>query len=211
MADPSGYSWDKGAGIYRTPGGDPVPLASVHDALGQVAERAADRMGEVSGRLQAGTATIDEWHTVMASEMKTMHTTATALANGGWGQTSQSAWGRAGNILKGQYAYLRGFANDLASGREPVDGGRFMARASMYASGAHGAYENERRVERVDASAQWERRYLSDVENCDGCLAQADIGWAPVGTLDEIGDEECMANCRCWFEYADSMEMPAND
>lgn len=210
MPDLSGYSWDKGAGIYRTPGGEPVPLASVHDALAKAAERAAERMGEVSGRLQAGTATVDEWHKVMAESMKTTHTAATALANGGWRHTSQAAWGRAGNTLKGQYTYLRDFASQLANGEQPMDG-RFMARASMYASGAHGSYENERRAERVDAGMVWERRYLSAVENCDGCLAQADIGWAPVGTLDEIGDEECLTNCRCFFEYADSTDMPEND
>jgi hypothetical protein len=39
------------------------------------------------------------------------------------------------------------------------------------------------------------------VHNCNGCLEQAGLGWQPIGTLDEIGAEECNQNCRCEFEY----------
>jgi len=39
------------------------------------------------------------------------------------------------------------------------------------------------------------------VHNCNGCLEQASLGWQPIGTLDDIGDEECNMNCLCNFEY----------
>jgi hypothetical protein len=39
------------------------------------------------------------------------------------------------------------------------------------------------------------------VHNCNGCLDQASLGWQPIGTLDGIGEEECLSNCHCVFEY----------
>jgi len=45
------------------------------------------------------------------------------------------------------------------------------------------------------------------VHNCNGCLEQAGLGWQPIGTLDEIGAEECGNNCRCEFEYRNSKDV----
>jgi len=44
------------------------------------------------------------------------------------------------------------------------------------------------------------------VHNCNGCLEQAGLGWQPIGTLDEIGAEECGNNCRCEYEYRNSKD-----
>jgi hypothetical protein len=46
-----------------------------------------------------------------------------------------------------------------------------------------------------------ERRVLGVADHCPGCLEQAGLGWQPIGTLDEIGTEECGNNCRCEYEY----------
>ncbi|HEY6021351.1 MAG TPA: hypothetical protein VIY48_16040, partial [Candidatus Paceibacterota bacterium] len=47
-----------------------------------------------------------------------------------------------------------------------------------------------------------ERRVLEPgADHCEGCEEQAAQGWQPIGTLDPIGDEECMTRCKCEFEY----------
>jgi hypothetical protein len=39
------------------------------------------------------------------------------------------------------------------------------------------------------------------VHNCDTCLAQAALGWQPIGSLNPIGASECRARCHCWFNF----------
>lgn len=38
---------------------------------------------------------------------------------------------------------------------------------------------------------------------CRTCIAESEKGWQPLGTLNEIGDSECMGNCDCYFEWKD--------
>ena len=38
---------------------------------------------------------------------------------------------------------------------------------------------------------------------CHTCITESEKGWRPLGTLNEIGDSECMGNCDCYFEWKD--------
>ena len=55
-----------------------------------------------------------------------------------------------------------------------------------------GAFDVERRVHLL---AEHEHKY------CQTCISQSRMGWQPVGTLNEIGDSECMGSCDCYFEW----------
>jgi hypothetical protein len=53
-------------------------------------------------------------------------------------------------------------------------------------------FEKERRVHLL---AEHEHKY------CKTCIDQSRKGWKPLGTLNEIGDSECMGSCDCYFEW----------
>lgn len=36
---------------------------------------------------------------------------------------------------------------------------------------------------------------------CATCTAQSALGWQPAGTLDPIGDSECLGNCDCFYAF----------
>jgi hypothetical protein len=200
MPDPTGYVWDASARRYRTTAGKLVSRVVVQAALESAIETAAEKMGFVSGQLDAGTITIDAWHAAMRESLRQMHTGSTALAQGGWAQVSPTEWGHAGAALKEQYAYLANFAAQLADGTQPING-RYMARCAMYASSAHGTYEESNRRREIAAGMTEERRHTSALESCGECEAVEAEGWQPIGTLPPIGTLECLTNCRCYWGF----------
>jgi hypothetical protein len=137
----------------------------------------------------------------MMEQIKLAHTASAAAARGGWAQMSQSDWGAAGRMIRDQYDYLRNFADQIASGQQLLNGNA-LVRADLYADAARGTFEQmRRRYEQQQNGMQEERRVLGEADHCEGCLAQAELGWQPIGTLDPIGAEECITRCHCTFFY----------
>jgi len=125
---------------------------------------------------------------------------AGAGARGGWAQMSQSDWGKVGAQIKAQYAYLNNFAQEIASGKQALNG-QVLARADMYGKATHSTYEAIRGQMAEVRGMTEERRVLTPGENCPDCIDYAAQGWQPIGSLPVIGDSVCMTNCRCEFEY----------
>lgn len=187
-------------------------MAKVHADLEQVMISAAEDMGVASGRLATGQITVEEWRDAMRDGVRRLHTSSTALAQGGFNKISDVGVGRLESRIASELGYLEKFAAQIADGTQrvswidPVTGermidGRFASRASMYAESGHATMENARRGINAIDGVTHERRVLDDVENCDDCVGYALEGWQPIGTLPEIGDSQCMTNCRCEFEY----------
>lgn len=197
----TGYGWNVDAGRYvDLDTGQFISFASVREALDTVGDAAAIRMNLLSEQLINETITLTEWQAGMMEQIKISHTAATAAANGGWAQVSQSDWGSAGAAIKEQYKYLQNFANQIASGEQPLDG-RFMVRSDMYGDAARGTFEDIR-YKAVEADGYEEEIRILEpgADHCDGCVEQAGH-WEPLGTLDEIGDEECGVRCKCNKKY----------
>lgn len=195
----TGYAWN-GSRYYNLDTGQFVSFAEVRNALDEVADIAALRMNALSQQLIDGSISLADWQTGMMEQIKISHTAATAAANGGWVQVSPSDWGTAGAEIKAQYQYLQNFANQIASGEQPLDG-RLLVRSDMYADAARGTFEEIRFKSMVAEGMEEEIRDLeSGADHCDGCLEQAGH-WEPIGTLDRIGDEECGVRCKCNFRY----------
>ena len=55
-----------------------------------------------------------------------------------------------------------------------------------------GVFDKERRVHLL---AEDQHKY------CKTCITESRKGWQPLGTLNEIGDSECMGSCDCYFEW----------
>jgi hypothetical protein len=67
----------------------------------------------------------------MRRHVKNVNLNAIALERGGWANLTPSDFGRVGQIVREQYGYLRGFANDIASGKQRLDG-TLGTRAKLY-------------------------------------------------------------------------------
>lgn len=195
------YGWNDRAGRYVGANGRFVKFETVRDALDVVADASRANMTAISQQLQAGNITLAEWQTQMARELKVMHTAAAASANGGWAQMNQSDWGATGQMIRRQYEYLQGFANDIASGKQPLNG-RFLVRAQMYADAPRSTFEQMRRRYEANRNGQTvEKRVLGYAEHCGDCVEYAGRGWQPIGTLPPIGASVCRVKCKCKFVY----------
>ncbi len=198
----SAFGWNETAGRYiNLSTGKFISSTEVRDALEVVMDASAIRMNNITQQLVDGSVSLAEWQSGMAEQIKLAHTASAASARGGWAQMSQSDWGAAGRMIRTQYDYLQGFAEDVASGKQALNGQALM-RADLYADAPRGTFEEmRRRYETMQNGMEEEQRVLGAADHCPGCLEQAALGWQPVGTLDPIGDEECLTRCHCKFRY----------
>lgn len=196
----TGYAWN-GTRYYDLETGQFVSNATIREGLESLMDVSALRMNGLTQQLIDGGISLADWQTGMMQQIKIAHTASAALSQGGWAQMTQSQWGATGQMIRAQYDYLRNFASEIVSGKQPLDG-RALVRSDMYADAANGTYaEMDRRSQILDGMDE-ERRILEDTTDaCDGCIEQAGLDWQPIGTLDPIGAEECATRCRCEFEY----------
>ena len=199
----TGYGWN-GTRYYDLETGQFVSNAAIRESLESVMDLSALRMNAVTQSLIDGNISLASWQTSMMSEIKISHVTSSVLSQGGWAAMTQSDWGATGQLIRAQYDYLRNFAAEIASGKQPLDG-RALVRADLYADAANGTYEEMNRRSAITDGFDEERRILEDTINaCDGCIEQAGLDWQPIGTLDPIGAEECATRCRCEFTFRNS-------
>lgn len=152
----------------------------------------------VDGRIN-----VTEWQGRMREEIKDMHRTGSTVARGGHKQMTQADWGWTGPQMKKQYAYLDNFADDIISGKQPMDG-RMIQRSKLYGQAARGTHEDMKRRMSAQAGFDEERRLLGAADHCGCCLEQAGMGWQPIGTLLKIGACTCTTNCHCRFIFRKS-------
>ena len=190
-----------GSRYYNIDTGRFVSSSTVRNALESVMESSAVNMNNLSQQLLGSEISLAQWQRGMMQEIKLSHTAAAASAQGGWAQMTPSDWGFAGQRIRTQYDYLNNFANQIASGEQALNG-QVIFRSDLYGQAARGTYEAQRQRLEVSNGMEEERRILEkDGANCAGCLYQAELGWQPIGTLSDIGSEDCYANCRCEKEY----------
>lgn len=197
----SSYRWNETAGRYVNASGQFVKFSDVRDALDSVIDASGQRMNSLTQQLIDQEISLAEWQIGMAEEIKTAHTAAAASARGGWAQMSQADWGATGRLVRDQYDFLRNFANEIASGKQALDG-RALVRADLYAQAPRGTFEEmRRRYERLMNGMEEEARVLGEADHCNGCLEQAEQGFQPFGVLEPIGSQECVTHCHCRFKF----------
>jgi hypothetical protein len=177
-----------------------VPQAAVRQAVDVVVDKGADRLARLTAQLRAGALDVPTWQAQFAQELKLTHLATATAAKGGVAQMAPADWGRVGQQLRVQYGFLRGFAADVASGKQPLDG-RAESRARLYGQAARATYEETRRGIQRERGGQERRVLHSARESCADCVSYAGRGWAPVGSLPAIGESACRSNCRCTLEY----------
>lgn len=199
----TGYGWN-GTRYYDLETGQFVSNAAVREGLESVMDASALQMNALTQQLIDGGISLADWQTGMMQQIKITHTTSAALSQGGWAAMTQSDWGATGQLIRAQYDYLRNFAAEIASGKQPLDG-RALVRADLYADAANGTFAEMGRRDAIESGFDEEMRELEDTINaCDGCIEQAMLDWQPIGTLKAIGSQECSTRCRCEFKFRNS-------
>lgn len=128
------------------------------------------------------------------------------LGRGGRAAMMPSDWGTVGQQIKGQYAYFKTFAEEVASGKLSPE--QISARMKMYSASARQAYETAHEKNAKALGMDEERWLLGAVmtEHCEDCEAYMAEGWQPLGTFPEPGDgsTQCLTNCACEKMYRNS-------
>jgi len=182
----------------------PVSDEEIHAALFEYID--AYNFVEVTAQMQAGSLSLPVWQTEMRAMIKDGHLAAVALTVGGWENMTFADFGRAGWYIREQYQYLDNWANEIAAGIAPMDG-RLLARAQMYENAVYRTYAKAMLV-KAKAVGMFQRKSVLDIalaheDHCSGCLAAADLGWVLLDDerLPDIGDRNCLTNCRCTMKY----------
>jgi len=198
----SEFGWNEKAGRYvDLESGRFVKFLEVREALESVMEASRESIHALTEQLIEQGISLAEWQSGMMEQVKLAHVAAGAAANGGWAQMSPSDWGAVGQLVREQYDFLRNFASQIADGTQLLNG-QALVRADMYGEAARGTFETmQTRYQLIYNGMEEEIRLLGEADHCDGCLDQAALGWQPIGTLDEIGEEECLTKCHCTKKY----------
>jgi hypothetical protein len=199
-----GYVFDERmrGGRYRVQNPDGslgrlVSQKSIAADVRSLHEASAARFAGLARAAQAGDILPADFQRAMMSELKDLHNATAALAHGGWSGMDSAAWGRNGQILRDEYKFLAGFAQDLADGK--LTAAQADARARLYVDGAYARYWAEDL--RVKAGQYAEERFVTvgDDRVCRICRGEERRGWGPIGSRALPGDLH--AGCRCEKDY----------
>jgi hypothetical protein len=196
------YRWDRAVGRYRSSNGAFVAPSTVRAYLDTALSAATKRIDALATQLRTGRIDLISWEVAMRREVKNVALYSASAAKGGWAQMSDADYGRAGQYIQAQYRYLRGFAQRIQTGKQPLDG-RLNNVAALYGDAGRPLYHRmEVAEQRVRGMAE-RRNVPSDTDGCDGCLEATAAGWVAIDDSDipEIGERDCRTRCRCEWEF----------
>jgi hypothetical protein len=111
-----------------------------------------------------------------------------------------SDYGYLGSLIKPQWQYLNKFAQDIADGKQPLNGS-LLARAALYAQAARGIFEAFAMELAKENGATEAKSVLAIADHCPSCLQQAAKGWQSMDDIVPIGARDCLANDRCTLVF----------
>ena len=132
-----------------------------------------DKSDKLAERVFTGDLTIGAWEEAMRAELRQLHSSAAAIAKGGWDNMTSADWGRLGTPLREQYKYLHGFANTIAEQSDTISLKAIQARARMYG----------RATGNTTAIIQ------------AGSIIESLLPWLPGD-----GSTRCLVNCKCRWD-----------
>jgi hypothetical protein len=198
------YLWNERAAQYiNRATGRFVSRQVIRDQLDKVIDASSQVMRALSQQLRDGDISLAEWQGSMMQQIKTTHLAGGAMQRGGWQQMSQADFGRVGRIVRDEYGFLRDFANEIASGRQKLDG-TLVRRSALYGQQGRPTYlafwDNEATKRGFDE----ERSILQPAEHCTECVSEDAKDFQPIGDMIPIGRRICRSNDRCLKEYRNS-------
>jgi hypothetical protein len=174
-------------------------------AISALVDGRIDKLTQVLRRytrmLIDGNITLDQWQGSIREALKTAHVQATVLGYGGKDRLGATEYGRIGQRLRSEYAYLQQFVRDLLDKR--VSAPMALARIGLYGESVRASYWQGTELRQQRQGYSLMRRILdSQAQHCVDCLHYAAQGMVPIGTLPLPGNRcECGARCRCTVRY----------
>ena len=196
------YRWEPNAGAsgrYRDERGRFVASSTVRRELDRYLDTAdpAKALGEAFRGRQVSLA---DWEVAMRRHVKNTQLNAVAMERGGYANMTPSDFGRVGQIVREQYGYLKGFAADIASGKQKLDG-TLARRASLYSQSARNSYYRSKA-----ANATGKVTHQMSVRSArDSCWQCRELD-RKVFRIDDTsfllpGRRVCNHNCQCHLAY----------
>lgn len=221
----SRYRWEPGAGAaghYRdTTTGRYVTGAAVRRELDAYLVNSDTAARGLAQALRGRQISLADWELGMRRHIKNVQLNAIAMERGGWANMRPQDYGRAGQIVREQYGYLRNFARQIEHGELQRRGmplteeqkaigvqrldGTLDRRAQLYtqAGRTEGFYRSKRA--NLQPGVDMVRSIKHARDSCRGCVDMAGR-WFPVGDPSYVppGRRECNKNCACTEEYGRS-------
>lgn len=195
--------WDTLVGRYRfRASGRFVPRKAIREAIEDSLANLERRTDSIQADYRAGRISLDVFREEMRDTIKFSQMAAQELAKGGRAQMTPADYGRAGQQIRVQYAYLDGWVADLAGGA-PADA-KMEGRAHQYLRAARTAFIAAETETFQGRGFDQIRTILHDAEHCAECIAEAARGFVPIGEHTPIGSRVCRSNDACTAEYRNS-------
>jgi hypothetical protein len=199
--DESSWRYDPISGRYRGANGRFLGARAVEALVDGRINRLGAELRRFTTMLADGSITLDQWQGSVREALKLVHVQAAIIGNGGRETMGAADWGRIGQRLRVEYAYLQGFANDLLGGRVSV--AQSLARIGLYAQSVRGSFWEGTSIRQEKQGYTLMRRILdSQAKHCQDCLNYAARGMVPISSVPLPGQRcACRANCRCSVKY----------
>jgi len=197
------YRWEPTAGVsgrYRdTSTGRYVQGATVRRELDRYLDT-ADPAKALAEALRGRQVSLADWEVAMRRHVKNTHLNAIAMERGGWANMTPADYGRAGQIVREQYGYLKNFAADIASGKQRLDG-TLGVRAKLYTQAGRETFYRSKQAN-LQPGIDMVRSIKHARDSCRDC-EYLNGKWFRVGdpAYSLPGRRQCNKNCRCTEEY----------
>jgi len=195
------WSYDRNSGRYRDEKGRFLSQASVEKLVDARIDKLEASLKRITRMLSNGNITLDQWEASVREAIKGAHIQAAIVGYGGKDQMGSGEYGRIGQRLRSEYAYLQGFALDLLEQR--VSAPQSIARIGLYAKSIRGSYWQGIEIRKQQQGHGLMRRILDEqAQHCSDCIAFASRGIVPIGSVPLPGQRcKCGSRCRCRVEY----------
>jgi hypothetical protein len=183
--------------------GQLVSRAEIVGGLRTLNANSARLLADLAEDVVAGYLLPQDFEQAAMLTLRNLYNANSALARGGWLQMDAAAWGRNGQILRGEYAFLRRFTQELADGN--LTAAQARARAALYIGKAYSRFWAEDQLMQVKwgkTEELWED--TQGPNECSVCPELAAMGWVPIGahgTVPGAGGTPCLGNCECGLQY----------
>lgn len=195
------WSYGRAIGRYRDSKGRFLSESSVQSLVDSRINRLDRNLRKFTKMLADGAITLDQWQGSVREAIKAAHLQAAIIGHGGKDGMGNAEYGRIGQRLRREYAFLQGFALDLLEQRTSAP--MALARISLYAQSVRGSFWEGASIRKEKQGFSLMRRILDPIaQHCSDCLSFAARGMVPIGSVPLPGQRcACGARCRCSVEY----------
>ena len=196
----SRFRWETAAGAagrYRdTATGRFVSGAAVRGELDGYLNNTDSAAKALAEGLRGRQLSLADWELGMRQHIKNVHLNAIALERGGWANMRPQDYGRAGQVIREQYGYLRNFADQSEAGTQRLDG-TLGRRARMYSEAARTTFYNSKHANRRPEISHV-RSMRNGRDSCEECT-DLDGRWYRIddAAYKLPGQRICLTSCLC--------------